>query len=101
MSEQEHHQILGSSVIELRQARATLAALMAKARAYADAMRVVAQELNHVEIQYGPGAFPTMSLAAALHQYPDRAPAEELLNEIRDTTVRIKELEKSISEMGG
>ena len=100
MSEREKHEIIGRSVLELKECRSNLAALMAKARAYAESMRVVAQELCHVEIHNGPGSFPSIRPEVAIKNYPDRALVAELQKEIGDTKARIEALSKSLSDMG-
>jgi hypothetical protein len=102
MSEQEQHEIIGRNVVDHGDAKRRLAALEAKARDYANSMRIVANDLAPAGVIYtGSGAgYCGGTIKSALEKYPSKSDVVELLEEIGLTKRRIDELAKSLRDMG-
>jgi hypothetical protein len=103
MSEREQHEIIGRTVLEHNESKKQLAALEARAREWANAMRNVAQSLCAAGVMYTGSAsgFTPDTLEVALQKYPaTKDEVVNLLNERRDLNDKIETLKASLKDMG-
>lgn len=102
MSDQEQYAIAGRALVEYGETKRNLAALKAKASAYANTMRAIANSLHRPADQqhtYSLRAL-TKEWNAEFEKFPDRDSIAELASEIQSATERLREIHKTMKDMG-
>lgn len=102
MSEQEKYTIAGKALVDYAEAKRTLAALKAKAAAYAGTLRNVATSLHRTpsETHHLSYRFGSKEWNAELDKYPSKEAIAELAQEIAAVEEQKRELYRAMKEMG-